>query len=439
MRASAIVCVVLVACGGGESKSSGRRLRVVYDLDVDRAIDDRAGAIRDDLQTALADARLAATVRASAASLVVTPGDGADLDAIDRLVRASYADVIERRGCDATAGPAAICLRISAAHTAAIRKAALASAVDTVRARLVASNVADPTVVENGGQIVVEFPEGDPRGLAMRSMISRAGRLELKVVDDGSRYMESVFARVGIGDRGEATDRRAREDEIAAQADAWHADDGTYHIEYYLIAHDREASLPVDQARRLEQLGAAIACRPGGDTGQVRCTLSGRFVLEMYFEELAKRDAMFQVPDDRQIGFELVQPDNHAKDRRPLWRSVYLERTVRLTGAAIANATPSVDPNTNRPVVLVDFNLTGTRVLADLTAQVVGKKLAIILDDRIASAAIITGAIRGGRVSITMDRGDARREQAERDELVAVLKSGALAGSLRASSSTVVP
>ena len=68
-----------------------------------------------------------------------------------------------------------------------------------------------------------------------------------------------------------------------------------------------------------------------------------------------------------------------------------------------------------------------------------GKKLATILDDKIKSAPIITGAIHGGRASITMGGSDLRSQEAERDELVNVLKTGSLPSPLRELSSKVVP
>ncbi|MBK7540215.1 MAG: hypothetical protein IPI49_33660 [Myxococcales bacterium] len=62
----------------------------------------------------------------------------------------------------------------------------------------------------------------------------------------------------------------------------------------------------------------------------------------------------------------------------------------------------SYDPNTNRPIVLVDFNRFGSRVFSDLTSQVVGQKVATILDGKVKSAPIINGPIPGGRAAITM-------------------------------------
>jgi protein-export membrane protein SecD len=452
MRALSLVwiCGWVVACRGtaergrpeadkaGVLAQAGSRLQIVYDLDLDQALEDRAASIRRDLEAGLADRKLSATVGVSAmppGELTVTPGDGASKAAIEQLLRTDYGDTIEGRACEAAAGPSAICIRIAVGFATAIKKAALAGAASTVRARLVAARVADPTVVARGDQIVVEFPAADPQGLAIRSLIARAGKLEFKVVDEGSGFMKRVFVQVGSeGRAGKPTDPRAIEDEIAAEVDQWRAEDGGPYTDYFLIAHDREQSLPIERARRLGCPTSKV------DDVRVRCNVSGRRVIESYLAELAAKDpTTFKVPEDRQIGYERHEPLPDAQDRRPSWRTYYLERAAALTGTAISNASGTLDPNTNRPLVLLEFTRDGARKFGELTSRIVGKKLATLLDDAIKSAPIINGPIRGGRASITMGGGDLEAQEAERDELITVLKTGSLPAPLREVSSTLVP
>ena len=73
-----------------------------------------------------------------------------------------------------------------------------------------------------------------------------------------------------------------------------------------------------------------------------------------------------------------------------------------------------------------------------MTAQIVGMRLATILDDKVKSAPTIENAIRGGRASITMGGSDPVRMEKERDDLVAVLKTGSLPAPLRESSHSEV-
>src|SRR5262249_6170153 len=140
-----------------------------------------------------------------------------------------------------------------------------------------------------------------------------------------------------------------------------------------------------------------------------------------------------RIPEDRQIAFEpIADPNATEKDkavglgRYDKWRSYYLEKAVRLTGSGISNAMGSQNPNTGRPVVLLDFNRFGGRVFGDLTSQIVGKKLATILDDKVRSAPVINGPIRGGRAEITLGAGDVQRQEHDREDLVNVLRTGSL-------------
>src|SRR5204863_9601880 len=97
------------------------------------------------------------------------------------------------------------------------------------------------------------------------------------------------------------------------------------------------------------------------------------------------------------------------------------------------------DPNTSRPIVMLDFTRAGGQKFADVTERIVGKKLATILDGTIKSAPIINGPIRGGKASITMGGSDAAQQQRDSDELVNVLKTGSLPAPLREVSATMIP
>jgi protein-export membrane protein SecD len=410
MRALAIVFIGLLACGGEKREKKpaapGSRLQIVYDIDLDKAIDDRARELRRDLEAALADAKIDATVRTPVmplGALTVVASGPEKKQPIEALIESSYGGIVEPRECAVEDGPYAICVAIVASSRDALKKSALAAAVTTIRNRLDAVKVEDPTVVEKAGQIVVEFPANDPQGLAIRALVSRTGKLEFKVVDSNSTFMQKVFAQVGNqGPNGDATDADAIAQGIKAEADMWRTDDGATQADFYLLGPDR-------------------------------------IVLEKYFAKLAALEPSFRVPDDREIGYELVTPHADAKDQRPYWRTYYLERDPRLTGTAIANAQGTFDPNTNRPVVLLDFNRHGATIFGELTAQIVGKKLATILDGNVKSAPIINSPIRGGRASITMGGSDPRAQERERDELVSVLKAGALPSPLREVSSKNVP
>lgn len=425
-------------------------LHIVYSIDLDKAVDDKASEIKRDLEGRFADEKTAAVVKAPATPLgavVVTITDAAKREPALAAINADYSKDTTPYECPPTEPAGSICFRVSSAYSDGIKKAALTNAVATIRERINEKGVAEPNVVEKGDEILVELPGLDKDSIQeTRDIIARTAKLEFKVVDDGSEYMRKLYAHVGSqGKENTPTDPAAIAAEIQAEIDQWRPEDGGgMKTDYYLLAHDREQSLTEDEAK-------AIGClnKDNKDkivNGKISCNVTGRRVIELYLfgdkklgvKGLVDTNPEFKVPDDKQLAFELNEPTPEAKDQRPYWRTYFLDRAVRLTGSGISNAMGSYDPNTNRPVVLLDFNRYGSRVFGELTAQIVGKKLATILDDKVKSAPIINGAIRGGRASITMGGSDVKRMEKERNELVNVLKTGSLPAPLHEESSSEI-
>ncbi|HLL24495.1 MAG TPA: hypothetical protein VK427_20330, partial [Kofleriaceae bacterium] len=415
---------------------------IVYSIDLDKAVDDKASEIKRDLETRYAEddtLKQKPTVRTPLSPLgavSVTIPEGANRASLEAQIKSDFENIVEERACSAEEKNA-FCFRVSSDYADGIKKAALSNAVNTIRERIDEKGIAEPSVVQKDDEVIVELPGLDEdKKQQTRDIIARTAKLEFKVVDDGSEYMRKLFGHVGNeGKEGKPTDPRAIRDEIYAEVDQWRPDDGgALHTDYYLIARDRKAFVTMERAKKLEcvnRAGKPVNADARFEDGKVECTVSGRQVIQEYIDDLAASDPQWKVPDDRQLAYELVEPGADATDKRPFWRSYYLDRAVRLTGTSISNAMGNYDPNTNRPVVLLDFNRYGGRVFGELTAEITGKKLATILDDKVKSAPIINGAIRGGRASITMGGSDPGRQEIERDELVNVLKTGSLPAPLK--------
>ncbi len=71
-----------------------------------------------------------------------------------------------------------------------------------------------------------------------------------------------------------------------------------------------------------------------------------------------------------------------------------------LTGKYITNSSLDLDPNTQPPVVSLEFNEDGKKIFADLTAKNIGKKLAVYLDGEIITAPVINEAMLDGKAVI---------------------------------------
>lgn len=120
-----------------------------------------------------------------------------------------------------------------------------------------------------------------------------------------------------------------------------------------------------------------------------------------------------------------VNPDTQQFERQG-YSALLVERQTRLTGDYVANARAATDPQTGRPVVSLEFDPQGARIFGDLTTENVDRQMAIILDGVAASAPNINEPILGGRAQITMGGGSYNESLLAAENLVIVLRNGAL-------------
>jgi len=111
---------------------------------------------------------------------------------------------------------------------------------------------------------------------------------------------------------------------------------------------------------------------------------------------------------------------------------IYLKKT-NLSGADIKQTSVGFSQNNGNPQVQLVFNSTGAKKFADITSRLVGKTLAIALDNRFVSTPTVNQAIEGGNAVIegtfTVD---------EATQLSTELNAGALPVPLTILSSSVI-
>jgi len=98
-----------------------------------------------------------------------------------------------------------------------------------------------------------------------------------------------------------------------------------------------------------------------------------------------------------------------------------ISKRVILSGDNLIDAKPTLDREINEAVVSFTFDRSGSKKFARATSSNVGKRMAIILDNKIISAPVIREAILGGNGQIT---GDFTFQSAT--DLALLLRSGAL-------------
>ena len=98
-----------------------------------------------------------------------------------------------------------------------------------------------------------------------------------------------------------------------------------------------------------------------------------------------------------------------------------ISKRIIVSGDNLINAQPSIDNQTNQTVVNFSFDRVGAKKFGRATTDNVGKKMAIILDNKIISAPNINEAILGGNGQIT---GNFTFQEAT--DLALLLRSGSL-------------
>lgn len=118
------------------------------------------------------------------------------------------------------------------------------------------------------------------------------------------------------------------------------------------------------------------------------------------------------------LGYELLNSREGA--------SVLVSRQVELTGDNINSAQEGFEEQTHQPTVNLNLDSVGASIFADLTANNIGKRMAMVLIDQgkaeVITAPVIQTSIPGGRVQIT---GMSSTEEAR--DVALLLRAGSLA------------
>jgi preprotein translocase subunit SecD len=98
-----------------------------------------------------------------------------------------------------------------------------------------------------------------------------------------------------------------------------------------------------------------------------------------------------------------------------------IEKRALVSGGDLVDAQPGFDQRNGEPIVNFRFNSAGGRKFADVTRQNVGKRFAIVLDNKVISAPVINEPIPGGAGQIS---GNFTVQSA--NDLAILLRAGAL-------------
>lgn len=371
-------------------------LHLVYEVQVDKAVSDKADRLAAQIEEKLAKDRKVKGAHVSRegdgaeSRLRVTFQNKADARKLDRAFEREFAKYLTRESDNGQTGETVF--KMDADYVDELRGYAVSQGVETIKNRVDKLGVAEPIVQRKQNDIVVELAGLSQADFQrVKTMIGKTAQLEFKMVDDGAEYMQRLSAY--------AESKKTQYPGLEVGFDYWQQkDNGQQHTDVYLKSKDKS-------------------------------------VMERFLKDLPSELA---VPNDHQILFEQISRDEDD-DKTPdkPWRSYYLHRRAELTGEYLTDAEMNFDQTTNRPEVGITFDSEGASLFEKASGANIGRKMAIILDEKISSAPTIEGRIGGGRARITMG-GYSDKVQQEAKDLVAVLKAGALPAPLRKTFETQV-
>jgi len=144
---------------------------------------------------------------------------------------------------------------------------------------------------------------------------------------------------------------------------------------------------------------------------------------EMYSDEQLARAVEGKIPVDAEV-FHKKEFDELAQ--KQIRRDAYLvNKSVDLTGDRVEYASVGTD-QFNQPFVSMELDDTGAVIFSKLSGDNIGKRMAIILDGNVNSAPVFNSKIPNGRASIELGGADAVRAYQDAQDLVVVLRAGAL-------------
>ncbi len=118
-------------------------------------------------------------------------------------------------------------------------------------------------------------------------------------------------------------------------------------------------------------------------------------------------------------GCEIAEPADEADG------PILIESRARISGDDLVDAQPGFDQRSNQPIVSFRFNTRGAAVFGNLTQDNVGRRFAVVLDDKVITAPVIRSPILGGSGQI---EGSFTVESAQ--NLAVLLRAGALPADL---------
>jgi len=282
---------------------------------------------------------------------------------------------------------------------------AIERAMQVIRNRVDRFGVTEPSIQTQGNRrIVVELPGiDDPE--RVRRLLKGTARLEFRLMADPGELNSSLQRIINY-----------YEMDIAAP-DTAEANEGND------VTEDADTSFDVSQlladTQDLEDISNPLldVLIPAGQGSVIFGEVSVQDTAT-FNRLIADPEAQAMLPRDIELLYDANPSGTDGAEYYPV---LAVNKNAELVGDVITDARADFDQTTNQPLVDMEMNSEGARVWSRLTGANVGKNIAIVLDRVVYSFPTVIGQISGGRSQIT-----GLASQEESDDIVTVLKSGAL-------------
>jgi preprotein translocase subunit SecD len=303
---------------------------------------------------------------------------------------------------------------------------AIDRSLEILRNRVDQFGVSEPSITKLGAhRIALELPGvKDPE--RARELIGRTALLEFKLLVEPERSQEILLkvdnivkAGMGIDTTTARTDSTAASDSTAlAQKDTTATDTGAVKADELFGETAPKTEAVVDSAAMKNPFLSLLV----GGRGDILVLASNRSKVNRY---IYSHDVQKALPKDVQFVWS-NDVEQSTAGQESYWILYLVKREPEQTGATLADARSTIgsgyEPDqAGKPIVEMKLTRPGARTFARVTGANVGKRLAIVLDDKVHSAPQIRGKIPGGSAVIT-----GMKDMNEASDLAIVLRAGAL-------------
>ena len=317
-------------------------------------------------------------------------------------------------------------------------ESAISNSFNVLRNRIDRFGVTQPNIQKlgNSGRILVELPGvKDPE--RVRKLLQGTASLEFWETYENKEIYQ-YLAEADNSIKNMLADVEAvtpvQEDTTAIAAEV----SDSAKVAQELIAGITTDSLSMDEAAVAKQNPLFFLLNPNVSQGQL---LPGACIGRAHYRDTAKIGTWLRLPQIQAI---------FPADLRPMWsvkpidasntifELVAIKANTRdgrapLDGGVVTDARRAFGNNSAVPEVSMAMNAEGARIWATMTANNIGRQIAIVLDGMVYSYPVVNGEIPGGQSSIS---GNFTIEEA--DDLANVLKSGKLPAPAKIVQDTVV-